>query len=184
MRLHKKPVLPKPSKLFSKYAEEIAANSNGPIVDIGCGYGRNAILLSSFGVPVVCADKSTEALEYIESLDAPGNLQHSGRLLSTMSLDLVNGPWPFQEKTLGAIINVHCFFPNVLECFLISLKVGGFLFIETVDGHGENYRELPPCGFVKAKLADTFEIRYFQEKKVGPPLSDASTVKMFAKKIK
>jgi SAM-dependent methyltransferase len=180
MKIHKRPISPEPSKLLSKYAEEIATSANGPIFDVGCGYGRNAILLSSFGVPVVCADNCAEALEYIESLDVSGNQEHGGRLLSTMSLDLVNDPWPFQEKTLGAIINVHCFFPNVLECFLNSLKVGGFLFIETIDGHGKNYRELPPCGFVKTKLADTFEIRYFQEKKVGPPLSDASTVKLFA----
>ena len=111
-------------------------------------------------------------------------LPEGSKLLSTLELDLINDPWPFDQESLGAIVNVHFLTAALLDCFLDSLKVGGYLFIETVGGHGGNYLQLLPEGYVKRELADTLDLRFYKEKKVGPPESDASTVRVFAKRLK
>jgi len=185
VRTHKKPINPTPSKLLTKFAEEIALNSKGPIIDVACGYGRNAVHISSLGVPVLCIDNNKDALGYIESLTTLSQEQHDcSNHLTTLEVDLINDPWPFKNETLGAIINVHFFTSNLLHCFMKSLCIGGYLFIETIDGHGGNYLKLPPLGFIKETLSDAFEIRFYNEKKVGPPQSNASTVKLLAIKRK
>ena len=182
MRPHKKPVNPQPSDLVARFAKEIALNSNGPIVDVACGYGRNASLVASFGAPVLCIDNDRNALEFVESLDLgqPGD----SKRLPTLELDLIDCPWPFGKDSLGAIINVHFLTARLLDNFLSSLKIGGYLLVETIGGNGGNYLQLLPQSYIKGKLADAFEIRFYKEKKVGPPGSDASTVKLFAQRIK
>lgn len=175
MRLHKKPIDTTPSKLLTTCAKEIVLNAQGLIVDIGCGYGRNAIFLSSFGVPVLCVDFNREALSFIES-----SQRGKAHLLTVLELDLFNDVWPFGVQTLGAVVNIHCFIPKLLDHFIRSLKVGGYLFIETIDGHGKNYLELPPVGFINEKLTRIFDIKFIKEKKVGPEQSNASSVKLLA----
>ncbi len=182
---HKKPIDLSPSKILAKFAEEIAFNSNGTIVDIACGYGRNAACIVSFGVPVVCVDINNDALEYIKSsvsLSLPKSKEINQ--LTTMQLDLINDPWPFEDESLGAIINVHFFYYGLIAHFIRSLKIGGYLFIETIDGHGGNYLDLPQHGFIKAQLADAFDIKFIKEKKVGPLQSNSSSVKLLAIKQK
>lgn len=180
MRPHKKPANPRPSEFLAKVAEEIALNANGPIVDVGCGYGRNAALVSSYGVPVLCVDRDRNALDYIDALGLAQ--QEDGRLLSTLELDLEDAPWPFEAESLGAIVNVHYLTAKLLECFLVSLKPGGYLVIETIGGNGKNYLQLLPQGYIKRRLKSKFEILSYQERKVGPAESDASSVKLLAKK--
>jgi SAM-dependent methyltransferase len=180
---HKKPIDPSPSKLLAKYAEEIAFNSNGTIVDVPCGYGRNAAYIASLGVPVLCIDINDDALEFIKfGINLTTAELKDPNLLNTLKLDLINDPWPFKDESIGAIINVHFFNPRVMDLFLRSLKKGGYLLIETIDGRGGNYLELPTQGFIKIKLTDAFDIRYFIEKKVGPLHSNASTAALLARK--
>ena len=101
-----------------------------------------------------------------------------------MQLDLINDPWPFEDESLGAIINVHFFHRRLIGFFLRSLKIGGYLFIETIGGHGENYFDLPPYGFIKAQLADAFDIRFLKEKKVEPLQSNTSIVQNNSSTVK
>jgi SAM-dependent methyltransferase len=183
--IHKKPVEPTPSKFLAKYAEEIVSNSNGAIIDVPCGYGRNAAYIASLGVPVVCIDINDEALKFIESsVSLTTASSNNPNKLITLKLDLINDPWPFRDESIGAIINVHFFNKRAMGLFLKSLKIGGYVLIETIDGHGRNYLELPIQGFIRGELADAFEIIYFKEKKVGPLHSNASTVKLVAIKRK
>ncbi len=181
MKRHKKPSSPRPSIHLTQFAKEIAFNPIGPIVDVACGYGRNAIHVSSFGVPVTCVDNDKQALAHITSLSSSLPPQAN---LTALHLDVINDPWPFEEESLGAILNVHFFRPELLGNFVNSLRVGGYLFIETIDGHGANYLELPPLGFIKDNLRDIFDIKLYKEKKVGPPETNAASVKVFACKIK
>jgi SAM-dependent methyltransferase len=183
--IHKKPVELIPSKFLAKYAEEIASNSNGTIIDVPCGYGRNAAYIASLGVPVVCIDINDEALKFIKSsVSLKMARSNNTYQLITLKLDLINDPWPFRDESISAIINVHFFNKRAMGIFLKSLKIGGYLLIETIDGHGENYLELPKQGFIRGELADAFEIKYFKEKKVGPLHSNASTAKLVAIKRK
>lgn len=183
--IHKKPIDSSPSKILAKYAEEIALNAKGPIIDVPCGYGRNAACIASFGVPVVCIDINNDALEYIKnSISLSLSTSNNFNQLTTMQLDLINEPWPFEDESLGAIINVHFFHYKLIEFFLKSLKIGGYLFIETIGGQRGNYLDLPPYGFIKAQLADAFDIRFLKEKKVASLQSNSSTVKLLAIKQK
>ncbi len=181
MPIHKKPIDSLPSKLVAKYAQEIAFNSNGTILDAPCGYGRNAAYIASFGSPVLCVDNNDDALTFITSGVNLTTAQLENRnLLRTLRLDLLDDPWPFKEESLGAIINVHFFNPTLIELFLRSLKIGGYLLVETIHGRGGNYHALPEKGFMKEKLAGAFEIKYLQEKKVGPLHTNAVTAKLLA----
>jgi SAM-dependent methyltransferase len=182
---HKKPIDLSPSKILAKFAEEIAMNSNGTIVDVPCGYGRNAACIASFGVPVLCVDINNAALEYIES-SVSLSLEKSKKFnrLTTMQLDLINDPWPFEDESLGAIINVHFFHRRLIGFFLRSLKIGGYLFIETIGGQRGNYPDLPPYGFIKAQLREAFDIKFLKEKKVALSQSNSATVKLLAIKQK
>jgi SAM-dependent methyltransferase len=176
---HRPPKDQSASRLIKKYAAEIAANAPGPIVDVACGYGRNAICLSSNGVPVVCIDNDPIALAFIESLSTGS--QEAG--LNIRSVDLERHEWPYGTNTLGAIVCVHYVsVVTLVQQFTSSLRPGGYLCIETVNGHGENYLSLPRAGFFDAALADTFHILYFEERHVGPDCSNAVAVKLVARK--
>jgi len=59
-----------PSTLVKKYGEEIARHARGPIADVGCGYGRNAAYLSSFGAHVICVDVDDKALDFVSVLSS------------------------------------------------------------------------------------------------------------------
>jgi SAM-dependent methyltransferase len=178
---HKKPIQPMPSNFLAKYGEEVALNSKGIIVDFPSGYGRNAAYIASFGVPVLCIDFNEDALEFIKlGANLTTARLNNPNLHTILKLDLLNDPWPFKDESIGAIINIYFFNPKVMGFFLKSFTIGGFLLLETIDGHGRNYLELPSEGFIKRKLGDAFDIKYFKEKKVGPLNNNASTVKLFA----
>src|SRR5207245_1342422 len=103
---------------------------------------------------------------------------------TTRKIDLERESWPYDLNSIGAIIGVHYLLPALLNCFASSLKVGGYLFLETIGGQGGNYLALPKPGFVKAVLADAFELRYFKEKRVGPANNSAAATKLVAVKCK
>ena len=185
MRHHKKPIDSTPSKLLTQFAKEIVTESSGPIVDVGSGYGRNAIYLASFGAKVLCIDNNIEALNFIKNTNIDLYRAKNGvNNIETIELDLIIEKWPFKAESLGAIISVHFLPEKLLDYFIRSLKKGGYLFIETIGGQGGNYLQLPPKGFIINKISDLFEIKYFKERKVGPIQSEVASVKLFAKKNK
>jgi hypothetical protein len=57
------------------------------------------------------------------------------------------------------------------------VRLGGYVYLESFGGQGRNYLELPPAGYVKHRLAETFEISSYIERRVGPPTIDAVTVR-------
>jgi hypothetical protein len=62
------------------------------------------------------------------------------------------------------------------------LRRGGHLYIETFQGHGENYLELPKAGEILNALQD-WEILIYNEGSVGPPGGEqAVTVEALARK--
>lgn len=182
---HKKPLEPSPSKLLAKYADDIVKNIDGKILDVACGYGRNAGFLASFGFPVICIDNNDDALNYINT---GKNLTtydlKNPELLSTIKMNLKVDKWDFEDESISVIINSHFFLPELIPNFAKSLKVGGYLFIETIDARGRNYLELPQYGYIRDCLSSTFEFIYYDEKKVEPLESNTAKVKLLARKIK
>ena len=156
-----------------QFGEELGRNAKGPILDVACGYGRNAAYIASFGANVVCIDGDTAALDHIKTLP-------EAHRLTTMKLHLLDDPWPFVHESVGAIVNVHYYHPTLLDKFIQSLKSGGFLCLETIGGHGGNYHDLPPREYVRDQLAEWFDLRYYKENLACPEHSDAVSVKLFA----
>ena len=176
MPRHRKPRDATPSRGLIRFAEEIVRNANAPILDVACGYGRNAAYLASLGGQVVCLDIDMAALEHVASLP------EASRLIAR-HLDLLADPWPFADGSVGAIVNVHYFEPMLLDRFASALRRGGYLYLETIDGYGENYLDLPPQRFIRDRLRDQFHFTWYEERRVGPPHGDASSVRLFAVRL-
>jgi SAM-dependent methyltransferase len=166
-----------PSALVQKFAKQIADSSAGyPILDVACGSGRNAFQLADYDCEVICIDRE---LNRLESLMRLGGSRYRRKLVP-YCLDLENDIWPFGEAVAGGIINVHFLLLRLIPLFHRSLRLGSFLLIESEPGCGGNYLQLPKAGELKDALETAFEIKYYKEKKVGPPNRDAVTVKALA----
>ncbi len=166
-----------PSPWVRRFATKVADASLGkPILDVACGSGRNAIFLASFGCSIVCVDRD---LTTLQNQKLP--LSFSNRL-TPHKLDPVKDEWPFGQSAVGGIVNVHFLLPDLFPLFEYSLSPGGYLLLETVPGHGQNYLELPRTQEVKGYLEKGFEIEQYKERKVGPADYDAVTVRLLAKK--
>jgi SAM-dependent methyltransferase len=168
------------SPLVRKFASKIASASKGaPILDVACGSGRNARLLVELGCTVICIDNDLSRLK-VELVSGASRLPSS--LLVPCHLDLVKDSWPFEAASVGGIINVHFLLPALLSCFAESLIPGTYLLLESVPGCGGNYVQLPAAGRVRSVLERAFDFEFYKENKVGPPGSDAVTVKVVARR--
>jgi SAM-dependent methyltransferase len=172
------------SPLVRRFAERvIAAAARKPILDVACGSGRNALFLARLSGAVICIDKDLSALnanlQRRRSVLTPSSIQ-----LASQEIDLLNGGWPFAPRSVGGIINIHFLLPTLFPLFAISLAPCGYLLLETVAGHGENYRELPQEGALKASLECAFDLELYEERSAGPTGHNAVTVKVLARRKK
>jgi len=163
-------------------AERIVAAANGkPILDMACGSGRNTILLARLGGTVICIDRGLSTLD--------GNLKRQRRILAGFAtrliperIDLLSDPWPFGPRSIGGIINVHCFLTALLPAFALSLTPQAYLLLETVPGHGANYLELPQRGALHVALEPAFDLASYEERPAGPAEHNAVVVKLLARR--
>src|ERR1700686_2420782 len=92
-----------PSKTLLSFANELSQLRDKPVLDAGCGIGRNAVALALCGMPVVCVDRDIDRLRdlrtiappYITSVKSP----HStvGQLFPICA-DLDQSKWPFSTN--------------------------------------------------------------------------------------
>lgn len=158
------------------------------MLDVGCGFGRNAVALAMRGLSVVCVDQDLSRLRVLVRLAPTYSAEYkqanagAGQLYPLLAkLNCLQ--WPFAPKCFGAIICVH--FPDVglLDAVWASLVTGGRLYIETFGGHGGNYLDLPKAGQLRDLLSRRFNLSFYRERKVGPPDSGAVSVKLLGKKL-
>lgn len=175
------------SKTLISFAGEMKIIANMPVLDAGCGYGRNAAALAAAGISVVCADRDMERLSALVRL-APKQIAQlmprksgAGHLYPVRA-DLAPSLWTFGENCFAGIVCVHFLDVALFPTFQSSLMGGGFLYIETFGGHGGNYLDLPKAGHVRDLLQAGFDLLFYREKRVGPAGYDAVTVKLFARK--
>ena len=163
-----------PCALVRRFGGRIVQAANGaPILDVGCGAGRNAVYLARLGGVVICLDRNSELLRRLPRF----------KRIIPLHLDLATERWPFEQNQLGGIISVHCLIPALFRQFESSLSRGGCLLIETVPAHGGNFIELPSKGELRRAFAEAFQFEFFKEKKAGPVGCGKVTVRLFAKRI-
>jgi tellurite methyltransferase len=164
-----------PCALVRRFGARIVEAANGaPIVDVGCGAGRNAVYLARLGGVVICLDRNSELLRRLPPV----------KRIVPLHLDLATERWPFAQGQLGGIVSVHCLIPALFRQFESSLSSpGGRLLIETVPAHGGNFIELPNEGQLRRAFAEAFQFEFFKEKKAGPVGCGKVTVRLLAKRI-
>jgi SAM-dependent methyltransferase len=165
---------PEPCAMVRKFGTKIVEAANGaPIVDVGCGAGRNAIHLARLGGKVICIDRNSGLLR---------RLPRSKRIVPLL-LDLDTERWPFAQGQLGGIVCVHFLKSALFHQFERSLSPGGCLLIETVPAHGGNFIELPNKNELRLAFEDAFQLAFFTEKKAGPVGCGKVTVRLLARRV-
>jgi SAM-dependent methyltransferase len=176
-----------PSKALIDVADKLTGISQYPVLDAGCGFGRNAAALASRGLSVVCVDQNLGRLHTLVRLASSHIAEFQqpipkvGQLYPLLA-NLKQSQWPFAQKCFGAIICVHFLDIGLLDAFRASLVTGGHLYIETFGGHGGNYLELPKIGQLRDLLLPHFQLSIYRERKVGPTDYRAVSVRLFGTK--
>ena len=119
-----------PSKALMSCANELSRLHSWPILDAGCGAGRNAVALALTGLSVVCVDRDIDRLlalsdiapRYIASIKPPRNVE--GKLYPICA-DLDELQWPFSPSQFSAITCVHFLKIGLLDLFWSALVVSG-----------------------------------------------------------
>jgi len=176
-----------PSKALIDVADELTGLFQYPVLDAGCGLGRNAVALASRGLSVVCVDQNLgrlHALVRLASTHIAELEQHdagAGQLYPVLA-NLNHSQWPFAQECFGAIVCVHFLDIELLDAFRASLITGGHLYIETFGGHGGNYLDLPKAGQLCELLSPHFQLSFYREHRVGPIEYQAVSVRLFGTK--
>jgi len=169
-----------PSKLVDALSDRICSGT-GPILDAGCGFGRNGLLLRARGASVVFADNDGSRLsklaKHLETLDKDASHAPT-RIVQT---DLNRG-WPFRSGLFTAVIAIHFIPLGAIAEMTRCMAPGGTLVIESYGGHGENWRTLPPAEFTPTILSRLFYIESYVEHQVGPATIDAVSFSVCAVK--
>ncbi|WP_366145864.1 methyltransferase domain-containing protein [Bradyrhizobium sp.] len=159
--------------------DRVASSYDQPVLDAPCGFGRNALALASRGYDVIAVDNDVARLK---SVEVSGALQStgSGRIV-TLCADLVASRLPFRNSSFSAILCIHYPVQKVIVDLCTALKDGGWLYVETFGGQGQNYLELPKLGEIPEALQG-FELVLCKERPVGPPSQRAAVVQLLAQK--
>ncbi len=121
---------------LERWRDLLNSNRDAPILDLGCGTGEDALLLSRWGFVVVAVDFSEKALE-LTSRRAPE--------AETKRVDLTAG-LPFPDAHFGAIV--------------ASLSLHYFPWSETVEVLEDVRRCLVPGGHLFARVNSTNDPHY------------------------
>lgn len=171
-KIHKKPLTAEPSPFLIKQIGLNSPNIDLPILDVGCGYGRNSIYLAGLGYHVVASDYYEKVFED-QWYKKRSNIQ-------SIILDCTK-PLPFRSNIFGAIVVIHFYSEGLFQRLSNLVVPNGYIFYESIGGNGQNWKQLDLIGRVKKSLSDEFTFITYQEKAIGPDRNYA-TVKMVAQK--
>jgi SAM-dependent methyltransferase len=172
--------LSSPTRTLLRFTQKFSRGF--PVLDAGCGFGRNAIALAQCGFTVVCAERDSSRIEELMRFAKINKLTLKGALLP-IRVELAPLAWPFGPSCFSAVVFIHyldiLLFPSVHS----SLVPGGHLYLETVGGQGQNYLELPAAGELNALLCNRFRFDLYHERVAGPAAKKKRAVKLCAQKI-
>jgi SAM-dependent methyltransferase len=167
-----------PSRMLLRFARDFSREF--PVLDAGCGFGRNAVALAHQALTVVCADRDGHRLDELMRLAATNKLV---RALLPIRVQLAPSAWPFAPCSFSAVVFVHYLDALLFSSVHCSLIPGGRLYLETAGGQGGNYLELPKAGELYTLLSPRFQFDHYEERPVGPVNSNKRAVRLCALKI-
>lgn len=103
----------------------------GPVVDLACGRGRNALAVAAAGIPVLGIDRDADAL---------AELRHAAQAralpVGALRADLETGMGlPLKAGACGAILVFRFLFRPLAAAIAAALAPGGLLLYETFTVH-------------------------------------------------
>lgn len=99
----------------------------GAVLDVACGSGRHARLLSRLGFEVDAVDRAPELFA-----EPPAHV-------SLLGADLESGPWPYSGRRFDAIVVANYLHRPLLPTLADSLEHGGLLIYETFARGNERF---------------------------------------------
>lgn len=171
MLKHKRPLDQTESIFIAKALIDNPVDKSKPILDLGCGFGRNSMYLSKVGYDVISADIDSDVFE---------SNWHNGYRVSPVIFD-ASKSYPFKQGEFAAVVCSHFYIFNMVVQISQLIADNGLLIIETFSGHGGNWLELPLKGELHENLISRFSIESYNEKAVGPN-RDRASVRLIARK--
>lgn len=121
------------------------ASELGPIVDLACGRGRNALALSREGIDCLGLDRNRSSLRELAAAARPGRVE-------AVCCDLESGHGiPVRPGSCGAILVFRFLFRPLAAAIQDALAPGGLLLYETFT------REQPAHGWGPSRPAFLLE---------------------------
>ena len=106
-----------------------AAAALGPVVELACGRGRNALALARAGIPTLGIDRDRDALRALREAAR-------GARVSALCADLETPQGiPLRPGTCGAILVFRFLFRPLARAIEAALAPGGLLLYETFTVH-------------------------------------------------
>ncbi len=113
--------------LIESRAQLQAASALGPVVDLACGRGRNALAVARWGTPVVGVDLDPELLEQLASAARDAQLP-----IRCVRADLEAEPgFPLKPGSCGTILVFRFLSRSLAPSIAEALAPGGMLLTET-----------------------------------------------------
>jgi tellurite methyltransferase len=146
---------------FSSLLED--ENLEGPILDLACGTGENGLFLAEMNLPVVLADRSSEALDVARKSAEDRRLK-----VQFWEIDLETGGNPLQEEHYRAILIFHYLYRPLIPHLRRAIRRKGILIYETFTsdqpkyGHPHNPDYLLQPGELAEWFQDWEVIHYFE----------------------
>lgn len=116
-----------PSPWIVRYAHLVPAGAR--VLDLACGFGRNARLFAQRGAHVLAVDGDRDALA---TLDGVGEIE-------TRHMDLEASDWAFAGERFDAIVVTHYLHRPTLPQLIAAVADDGTLLYETFARGNEAY---------------------------------------------
>lgn len=116
-----------------------AAAARGPVVELACGQGRNALALAARGIPVVGIDRDPVALAGLRAAARERGLPVSGL---RADLETPHGI-PLRTGSCAVILVFRFLFRPLARAIEAALAPGGLLLYETFTVHQRSLGQGP-----------------------------------------
>lgn len=135
----------------------------GPILDLACGRGENGLFLAGLNLPVILADRSSEALE-----EARRSAEERGLHAQFWEVDLETGEDLLKKEWYRAILVFRYLHRPLIPYLREGIRKGGILIYETFTieqpqyGKPHNPDFLLQPGELAGRFQDWEVIHYFE----------------------